>query len=260
MDYSVCCIKGCDEKTLAMGLCTKHWRRNRRYGSPVATQSHSGMYRGKSALERFNMQHRKSAGCWEWTAATDVDGYGRFKGDFGGVVYKRAHRWSWAHHNGQHIPDGAHICHRCDNPRCVNPDHLYLGDNAINMADKMAKGRHRVQRGERAGKAKLTEAQVRAVLADPRPFTTIAHEFGITRMTVSDIKRRVSWQHITDVVVPPKPRQTSPRKGKSDRVTPDIVREIRASSEPGKALAERYGISQQHISGIRKGRGWAHVT
>lgn len=261
MDYSVCCVKGCDEKSLALGLCNRHWRRTKQYGSPVATQSHSGMYRGKPPLERFNMQHRKLAsGCWEWTASKDADGYGAFSGEAAGVLYRRAHRWSWAYHNNQPIPKFGHICHTCDNPRCVNPAHLFLGDNVINHADKMAKGRHRAARGEDSGKAKLTEAQTRAILADPRPYTTIAHEYGVSRGTVDDIKRRASWQHIEGVVVPPKPPRVSPRKGVSEKITPDIVRAIRGSTEPLKVLGERYGISIQHVCGIRKGRGWAHVT
>jgi hypothetical protein len=259
LDYSICCVKGCDTKSLALGLCNKHWQRTRKYGSPVATESHSGMYMGKSAAHRFEMQHRKTDGCWLWSASTDTDGYGAFRGEYDGVIYKRAHRWSWAYHNKQHIPPGGHVCHKCDTPGCVNPDHLFLGDAEVNQADKMAKGRHRVQRGETAGRAKLTEAQARAILADPRPYTTIAFDYGVTRMTVNDIKRRVSWQHITDVEIPPKPARVSPRKGKSDKITPEIVREIRTSKELGKALAERFGISQQHISGIRKGRGWAHI-
>lgn len=260
MDYSICCVKGCDEKSLALGLCNRHWRRTKKYGSPVATASHSGMYRGKSALERFDMQHRKGDGCWEWHAGTDSDGYGVFLGEVCGQLFRRAHRWSWAYHNQSRIPLWGQVCHSCDNPRCVNPAHLFLGDAQANADDKMAKGRHRVQRGEECKGAKLTEEQARAILADPRPYTTIASDFGVTRMTVNDIKRRVSWQHITDVVVPPKPPRVSPRKGKSDRIDEAAVRDIRASTESLKTMAERYGVSIQHVCGIRKGRGWAHVT
>jgi hypothetical protein len=91
--------------------------------------------------ERFWMKVQKSNGCWEWTAYRDPDGYGRF-----GWARKRrsenilAHRVSWELHYGP-IPEGLWICHHCDNPSCVRPDHLFLGDRSMNMKDCAAKGR-----------------------------------------------------------------------------------------------------------------------
>lgn len=78
-------------------------------------------------------------GCWEWKRATNSMGYGVLT-----VNYRTAyaHRLAWEMENGP-IPDGALVLHRCDNPRCVRPDHLFLGTHADNMADMTAKGRHR---------------------------------------------------------------------------------------------------------------------
>jgi len=258
--FSVCCIKGCDEPSVALGLCNLHWRRNKRFGSPVATKNHAGMFLGKPAPERFAMQHKVDAGgCWIWTGGTDADGYGAFRGEAAGQQFLRAHRWSWAHHNNQRVPPGAHICHTCDNPRCVNPEHLFLGDPLANMRDKVAKGRMRVPEGEQHGKAKLTEVQARAILADPRPYAAVAADYGVTSSTIGDIKQRASWQHLEDVDVAPRPPRISPRKGVSDRITPDIVRAIRGAPGPLKAIAERYGISVQTVCDIRKRRSWAHI-
>lgn len=95
----------------------------------------------KSIEERFWEKVRKSPepdGCWEWTASKFRNGYGSF------VVLgeRRAHRVSWEIHNGP-IPDGLWVLHKCDNPSCVRPDHLFLGDRRTNMLDCVSKGRHR---------------------------------------------------------------------------------------------------------------------
>lgn len=257
--WVLCCIKGCDNAVHSGGMCINHHRSTQKYGSPVASKMASWRWLRLSHEERFWIQVGKTDGCWLWLSGKDADGYGGFNADHDGVTYRRAHRYSYALHHGP-IPTGMQVCHTCDTPSCVRPDHLFLGSIAENMADKMAKGRHVGQgRGVRHTKAKLTEEQARAILDDPRPHTQIAMEYGVAATTISSLKNRVSWPHLGRQRGVKAPR-VSPRKGVSKSgVTPEIVRIIRASTDRGVDLAVRFGIKPQDVSDIRKRRSWAHI-
>lgn len=135
--------------------------------------------------------------CWVWTGFCDPEGYGSFwhKHKQSNV---RAHRVSWEMTYGQ-IPDGLFVCHRCDNPSCVRPCHLFLGDHVANMADMMAKGRGRKNSlaGEKHVWAKLSEASVAEIrrLSDEGGHSQreIARLFGICQPHVSDIVNKKKW-------------------------------------------------------------------
>ncbi len=114
-------------------------------------------------------------------------------------VCRRAHRLSWEFAHGP-IPKGTEVCHRCDNPPCVNPAHLFLGTHAENMADMTAKGRS--ARGERSHHAKITETQaieIRQKCADGASQSVIAREFGLSSRAVSDIKLGRRWSYLSNV-------------------------------------------------------------
>lgn len=193
--HNVCCIKECDLPVLALGLCNKHWRRNKKFGSPVAVSQHSGSFRGVSAEDRFARSVEKSDGCWIWKASKDKNGYGIFRGAVGSVMFFRAHRYSYALHTGDMLV-GMQALHTCDNPSCVNPNHLFSGTNADNMRDKAQKGRSRVPTGEKHGQAVLTERQAKRILKDPRTYSEIASDYNVAPSTIGSIKQRVSWKHL----------------------------------------------------------------
>lgn len=161
---------------------------------------------------RFWAKVEKSEGCWLWQAAKDRDGYGWFKVS-GRQVY--AHRVAYEMQAGE--PAGQfQVCHACDTPSCVNPAHLFVGTQAVNSADMVAKGRQakgdrhgarthpeRVPRGEHnKGGGKLTATQVReirrAYAAREANQVTLAARFGVTQGLVSAIVRGAVWQHVKE--------------------------------------------------------------
>lgn len=108
------------------------------------------------------------------------------------------HRAAWEAERGP-IPAGLDCLHNCpggDNPSCWNVDHLWLGTQADNNADRDRKGRHVALQGERHGCAKLTEAQVIAIASDERRAPTVAAAYGVSEGTVYKIRSRKAWSHL----------------------------------------------------------------
>jgi hypothetical protein len=132
--------------------------------------------------------------CWEWQACRDAFGYGRFRGAGPRRFVHHAHRYAFEQHHGA-VPDGLFVCHRCDNPSCVRPDHLFAGTHSDNMADCRAKLRNNI--GARNGQSKLTDDEVRQIRAiRGESQQSIARRFGITQTVVSGIRRRATWRHV----------------------------------------------------------------
>lgn len=135
--------------------------------------------------------------CWPWTAGTQNAGYGTFH--IGKVTYS-AHRVAWELVRGP-IPQGGQICHRCDNPRCCNPEHLFLGSHAANMRDKKLKGRAVRLTGAANGKTIIADAVVVKIFRayKTRKFTQyrLAALFGVKRSQVADIINRRTHADLT---------------------------------------------------------------
>lgn len=136
-----------------------------------------------------------NSGCWLWMSALFKHGYGKFgfndRADY-------AHRVAWLIFKGP-IHWGALVLHDCDTKPCVNPDHLHLGDHALNALEASQRGRlpYRDHRGAANSNARLDEVDVRFIRADPSSQENIARRYGITQNMVSKIKRRESWAHVT---------------------------------------------------------------
>lgn len=134
-------------------------------------------------------------GCWLWTGYAPKSGnragYGEF--DFKSGRRMLAHRASMLLLKGSE-PGKQCVLHRCDNPPCVNPEHLFLGTSGDNMADRNEKGRQ--ARGEGHASAKLTEEDVRAIRCDQRSNRELASIYGVFETTISEARRRKTWKHI----------------------------------------------------------------
>lgn len=160
-------------------------------------------YYDRTEQERFWERVRRGTPqeCWPWTGGVSGKGYGSFQSGSkrNGTAKKiDAHRFSYLLHKGE-IPKGLNVCHTCDNPPCVNPDHLFLGttrENALDMTrkDRWACG---VRGGEMAHSSKLTLAQVEEIkrrYAAGEKQVALASVYGVRQTTISRIVRGDSWK------------------------------------------------------------------
>lgn len=150
----------------------------------------------------FMTKVKKTDSCWLWMAGLNVAGYGSLP--YASPGERTAHRESYRFHKGP-IPEGMHVCHTCDNRRCVNPDHLFLGTHKDNMKDMREKRRYKLPkpeqkaRGEKVGASKLTGEKVsliRSLAASGVKHGVIAAQFDISDCTVCNIVNRVYWKHV----------------------------------------------------------------
>ena len=140
-------------------------------------------------------------GCWEWIACVDTNGFGMIFIDGGP---RAAHRISWEVFNGE-IPKGYSyhglcVCHKCDNPRCVNPDHLFLGTHTDNMKDMVKKGRSANHDGEKNGRSKLTRENVLKIrelhATGNYTYKNLASIYGVDYSTIRNIVVKVLWSNV----------------------------------------------------------------
>lgn len=185
-----CNHAGCEDQAKSKGFCLRHYKLFWKYGSTEERGS-----RHAPAQDRFWRFVKKSDGCWNWTGYKDKDGYGTLtiKKENGSHSPIRAHRFSMIL-NGHEIDERALVLHRCNNPSCVNPDHLYIGDQVQNMQDRIAHVGY--SSGEKHFNAKITEEIAEKVFLFEGPAYKAAEEFGISASQARNIRAGRQWRHI----------------------------------------------------------------
>jgi len=198
--------------------------------------------------------------CWNWTASLTNDGYGQF--GINGTSGRRAHRISYQYFYDVD-PGRFDVCHECDNPKCVNPNHLWLGTMQDNVTDMINKGR--------AYNAALTSNDVRQILIDIwndvyRDVDQICLTYNITRASIYQILNGKSWKSITSQLQVPlfDIKDKVVKRTRGSKLSEDNVKRIKQYLTSGHytqlQIGEKFDISESTIHDIKHKRSWAHIV
>lgn len=208
----------------------------------------------KDPEARFWMNVKSSKdGCWEYCSHLPHNKHRA-------VVVKgrkiAAHRYSYELHAGP-IPEGLCVCHKCDNPACIRPDHLFLGTQTDNMRDCVDKKRHSY--GIASGKARLDESSIAGIVPLRKQGLSeyeVAARLGVSRSAIASVCQGRSWKHLDSETVT---RWDADARAK---LTPGEVIEIRKLLEQGVPqveIAKQFNVSRGNISAIYLGRSWKSI-
>lgn len=194
MSKASCSVLGCDKHVQGDGLCGMHYMRLRRHGSLHPPTRKTGV----GVLDRFwsrvKLWSATHPGCFEWVGHLSLDGYGSFRRTKSRM--ELAHRVSWELANGLPIPNGRIVRHVCDNPACVNPDHLILGTDLDNAQDKVVRGRGASVVGVMNPRAKISETEVREIRQSEMSKQDLASMYGVSVAAIHAILTRRNWAHV----------------------------------------------------------------
>jgi hypothetical protein len=202
-------------------------------------------------------------GCWDINYARDKDGYTIFHLVCGTLG---SHRFMYQIHHQEENIDGLFVCHSCDNPWCVNPDHLWLGTNEDNMKDMVSKNRQ--AQGGQNGNSKLSDSDVEEMLLNVesgyfRTCMEIMNHYHVGNFTVYGILNENYWTHISKNFDMVEIKKKLFKKQVSGLLSNNIVRDIRkrlANGEMQADIARFYSIHDIVVSGIKRGKTYKNVV
>jgi DNA invertase Pin-like site-specific DNA recombinase len=197
--------------------------------------------------------------CWEWAGSTPEPGYGRI---WINGRYDGAHRAAWMIHHKREIPAGMQICHHCDNPRCVRPDHLFLGTVRDNSLDMMRKGRKPIFVGEETSNNKLTDEDVlelRRRYSNGETSTALANEFGVEGSCVTAAISGKHWGHLPGAVSVGHARGERSAKAKMTEANVIEYRRRYAAGELPKIMATEAGVCHRVMLNALIGKTWKYL-
>ncbi len=174
-----------------------------RPGAPLLISEMSDEEKFERLKKSFEKHVIRKEGCWDWKGPISNNGY-PVMSCRRGIGPDRGHKASYVIHKGP-VPQFMHVCHTCDNRRCTNPDHLWIGTHKENNDDKMRKGRANcpappLKVGSENGSAKLDEIkvkQIKILIKNGRSSYSIGKEFGVSKTTIRRIKNGINWSHVT---------------------------------------------------------------
>lgn len=215
-------------------------------------------------IDKFWLRVTKTDHCWAWSGAHSKQGYGQAWMGIGAGV-ELVHRVSWKLAHAIDIPQKRSICHHCDNPGCLRPDHLFCGTQRDNALDMVAKGRG--SNGGMHGAAhpltSLTDQLVidmRAQYASGVSIDTIASEIGVQRDTIYPAISGRTWKHLPGAC---KRRMPSGRDNHNARLTDAKVLAAHAAVSAGasvRTIARQLGVSDTALHRAFQGKSWKHLN
>lgn len=184
--------RNCDKPPRFCSFGCRNWIGCRRRKNSELTEEEK-LKKLKKYYEKYVVRQE---GCWDWNGIIEWTGYAKL----GIRPPVKAHRASWIIHKGP-IPSGKVVCHTCDNRKCTNPEHLWIGTHKDNIQDRIKKGRCNTPKGTQLKIAKINEKQVveiKDLLEKGIACSVIGRQYGVSRKIISRIKNGETWKHVTE--------------------------------------------------------------